>query len=705
MLIRRFQHGLLLYQMKVTNARVLLNGENHALDYIVPRGFLNRALAGWQVHVNTEEGSATGIVIGIIEREGTDDPTDVGIIDKVLGDQPILNPKSLELAHWLSAYYCSPIGSAVRCIEPPAQAFVTRGQMHRTKSRFSPRSEKFRSQAKSDANSFHDISRINPILALSAEQTTTAALIEKDLAAPNPTRPILLQSTSSNERIKIYLQVIRTTFLYRRTALVVVPEMSLTPRLVQRFNDSVHGDESMIAVLHSRLSRTEQKDEWHKILSGRAQIVIGGRQAVFAPLENLGLIVVDDEHESCHKQHTVPHYHAREVALVRGKTEKCVVILGSNTPSLESYFNAKRCRFRRLDVLQHASDRRPLIHVIDMRQEVNDAASQRIISRRLSNAIKSRLDKKEKTILLLNRRGCFSTLQCQTCGSTQTCPNCSVDLTFHRVDGCLRCHLCSHQVDAPNKCPECDHPDLIYSGFGTEKAESVVKALFPQAIVARMDADSMVRKDAYRNTLSALHRGEIDILVGTQMVSEGVRCPKVTLVGMLCADLDLHLPDFRAGERTFQFLMRLADLGTKQPTSSEFLLQAYTGFGADWFHFRKQYDLDRFYKQELTFRKRCGFPPFRRATIVEIRSSHKARAKLTAETIARRLIEILPRGFLISAAARAPLERLKSEFRFHILVRGNRVMLLTRLIRYTLDNLPIPEDVVVSVDVDALSFV
>jgi primosomal protein N' (replication factor Y) len=311
----------------------------------------------------------------------------------------------------------------------------------------------------------------------------------------------------------------------------------------------------MVAVLHSHLSEGERHDEWHKIQSGRSRIVVGARSAIFAPLENLGLIVVDEEHETSYKQEEAPRYHARDVAVVRGKLEGCVVLLGTATPSLESYFNATRGKYQLLNLTQRVDDNQmPLIRVVDLRQEKRKAKSLTIIGDKLHTAIIARLEKREQTILFLNRRGFSTSLLCSSCGEARECPNCSVALTFHRTASRLSCHLCGHTAAVPKKCPACHEDALIYSGFGTEKVEAHVMQLFPKAEVRRMDADSMTRKDAYRETLRAFRAGKIDILVGTQMIAKGLHFPERHAGRIINADLALHLPDFRAGERTFQLL-------------------------------------------------------------------------------------------------------------------------------------------------------
>jgi primosomal protein N' (replication factor Y) (superfamily II helicase) len=535
---------------------------------------------------------------------------------------------------------------------------------------------------------------------LNQEQTAALKIVNEALAFPENSQPILLHGVTGSGKTEIYLQAMQATLARGKTAIVLVPEISLTPQTVERFKSRFTATPDVVAVLHSHLSEGERHDEWHKIQSGRARIVIGARSAIFAPLENLGLIVVDEEHETTYKQEEAPRYHARDVAVVRGKIENCVVLLGTATPSLESYFNATRGKYRLANLTQRVDENQmPLMRVVDLRQERRKQKGLTILADKLRTAIALRLEKREQTILFLNRRGFSTSLLCSNCGEARDCPNCSVALTFHRNAARLSCHLCGHTAAVPKKCPACGQDALIYSGFGTEKVEANVTQIFPKAVVKRMDADSMTRKDAYRETLLAFRAGKIDILVGTQMIAKGLHFPNVTLVGIINADLALHLPDFRAGERTFQLLTQVAGRAGRGETPGEVFVQTYTPFSPS-IQFARHHDFAGYFQQELEFRERCDFPPFKHAVLLTVRSAHEERAKFSAETIARRLKEALPAEFILSAPSPAPLEKLQGQFRFHILMRGAAIMRLSRIVRETLDKLPLPEDVALAVDVD-----
>jgi primosomal protein N' (replication factor Y) len=733
--------------------RVIIDRAIHReLDYAVPEGLMDRLGVGSRVRVPFREKSALATVVAILERS---EAKGIRSIEAVVGEAPILSEQLLELGRWISAYYCCPIETVMRSLLPQVirhaevgwkkQLFVQPGRKID-----SEEIEKLRKRAPRQAELLEAISRLEgPIRAAqllrqtSLDNQTLRALVKRGLVelreeavvrdphadeqfiatsnlilnqeqthalkevealdSPENARPILLHGVTGSGKTEIYLQAIRATLERGRTAIVLVPEISLTPQTVERFKGRFADMQDVVAVLHSHLSEGERHDEWHKIHSGRARIVIGARSAVFAPLKKLGLIVVDEEHETTYKQEEAPRYHARDVAVVRAKIEKSVAVLGSATPSLESYHNASIGKYRLVTLTQRIDEKQmPLMRIVDLRQERRKEKAATILSEKLRAAIADRLKKREQTILFLNRRGFSTSLLCSNCGEARNCPNCSVALTFHRhpaVVGRLSCHLCGHTAAVPKKCPACGQDALIYAGFGTEKVESTVSQIFPKAVVRRMDADSMTRKEAYRETLRNFRTGKIDILVGTQMIAKGLHFPNVTLVGIINADLALHLPDFRAGERTFQLLTQVAGRAGRGETSGEVFVQTYTPFSPS-IQFARHHDFAGYFQQELEFRERCDFPPFRHAILITVRSAHEGRAKLSAETLQRRLKEALPEEFILGDATPAPLEKLQGQFRFHILIRGEAIMRLSRLVRETLDKLPFPEDVTVTIDVD-----
>jgi primosomal protein N' (replication factor Y) (superfamily II helicase) len=737
--------------MKPSYVRVIIDRSIHReLDYAVPDSFADKIGIGSRVRVPFRERSALATVVGLLE---TSEAAGIRPIEALVGDAPILSEKLIELARWMSAYYCCPIEAVMRSLLPQV---IRRAEVSWKKQLFVSAAkeippeeiEKLRRRAPRQAELLEAISKLSGAipaaellrqvsldnqtlralekrgfirlheeavardphadeqflassdLTLNPEQAAALKAVNEALADPAAAKPILLHGVTGSGKTEIYLQAIQAALARGKTAIVLVPEISLTPQTVERFKSRFAGAQETVAVLHSHLSEGERHDEWHKIHGGRARIVVGARSAVFAPLENLGLIVVDEEHETSYKQEEAPRYHARDVAVVRAKMEGCVVLLGTATPSLESYHNAVQGKYRLLNLTQRVDDcQMPLMRIVDLRLERRKEKIAPILSEKLRAAITARLEKREQTILFLNRRGFSTSLLCSNCGEARECPNCSVALTFHRHAARLSCHLCGHTAAVPKKCPACSQDALIYAGFGTEKVEANVAQIFPDAAVRRMDADSMSRKDAYRETLQAFRSGKIDILVGTQMIAKGLHFPNVTLVGIINADLALHLPDFRAGERTFQLLTQVAGRAGRGETPGEVFVQTYTPFSPS-IQFARHHDFAGYFEQELEFRERCDFPPFKHVILITVRSGHETRAQFSAETIARRLKEALPAEFILSAPSPAPLEKLQGQFRFHILIRGEAIMRLSRLVRETLDKLPLPEDVVGSVDVD-----
>ena len=736
---------------KANYIRVIVDRTIHReLDYLVPEALSERVGVGSRVRVPFREKSALATVVAVLDHSKAEG---IRPIEAVIGEAPILSEGLLELARWISTYYCCPIEAVMRSLLPQV---IRRAEVGWKKQLFvqpvrkidNEEMEKLRRRAPRQAELLDAISKLQaPVraadllrqtsfdnqtlralvkrglaelreeaivrdphgdeqfiatsnLELNAEQVLALKEITQLLDSPESTRPILLHGVTGSGKTEIYLQAIRAALERGRSAIVLVPEISLTPQTVERFKGRFAEAQDAVAVLHSHLSEGERHDEWHKIHSGRARIVIGPRSAVFAPLKNLGLIVVDEEHENTYKQEEAPRYHARDVAVVRARMEKCVVVLGSATPSLESYHNAARGKYRLATLTQRIDEKQmPLMRIVDLRQERRKEKAIAILSERLRAAVADRLEKGEQTILFLNRRGFSTSLLCSNCGEARNCPNCSVALTFHRHVTRLSCHLCGHTAAVPKKCPACGKDALIYAGFGTEKVESTVAYIFPKATVRRMDADSMTRKEAYRETLRNFRTGKIDILVGTQMIAKGLHFPNVTLVGIINADLSLHLPDFRAGERTFQLLTQVAGRAGRGETPGEVFVQTYTPFSPS-IQFARHHDFAGYFQQELEFRDRCDFPPFKHVILITVRSAHEGRAKLSAETLRRRLKEALPEEFILGDATPAPLEKLQGQFRFHILLRGEAIMRLSRLVRETLDKLPFPEDVTVAVDVD-----
>ena len=524
-----------------------------------------------------------------------------------------------------------------------------------------------------------------------------------------PSSTFLLHGVTGSGKTEVYLQAIAHALAQGKGAIVLVPEISLTPQTVERFKARFSSGklQTLVAVLHSHLSAGERHDEWHKIRDGRARIVIGARSAIFAPVEPLGLIIVDEEHEHSYKQEEAPRYHARDVAIMRGQMENAVVVLGSATPSLESYANCKKGKFTLLDLPERVDNQKmPHVRVVDMRQTVRDGKGPPIFSPQLKEAITQRLERGEQTILFLNRRGYSTSLQCPKCGYVAECPNCSVSLTYHRTEQKLSCHICGHNEKVPAVCPEpkCKNPAIRFAGTGTQKVEEVLTKLFPKARVKRMDADTMKRKDDYRRVLGDFKVGKTDILLGTQMIAKGLHFPNVTLVGIIYADMALHQPDFRAGERTFQLLTQVAGRAGRGDVEGEVFVQAFTPFHPA-IQFARRHDFVGFYEQELEFREQLKYPPFSRVALLTLKGRNEEKVKFSAEHLKRELEKKLTelKDFMLAGPAPAPLLRAENFYRYQIMLRTRAMSALSRELAKIIQSLTLPEEVLLAVDIDPVN--
>jgi len=544
-------------------------------------------------------------------------------------------------------------------------------------------------------------SRILPSkpLALNAEQ---AAALEAVSPAkpPRPAKPVLLMGVTGSGKTEVYLQAIARELDAGRGAIVLVPEISLTPQTARRFA-SRFGD--AVAVLHSALSDGERYDEWHRIRSGKARVVVGSRSAVWAPVANLGLIVVDEEHDRSYKQDDSPRYHARDVAVLRGAMEGARVVLGSATPSLESWMNVKKGKYE-LATISHRAGKGtlPAVHLVDM------AGVEGIFSRELLEAISLRLDRGEQTMLFLNRRGYSRSVVCSACGCAVECPGCGLPYTYHRADSCLRCHVCGEWRAIPGVCPQCGAAALDYHGIGTQRAEAALKKCFPRATVLRMDADSTSRRHSHEDILSAFRRGEADILIGTQMIVKGLDFPNVTLVGALNADSSLNMPDFRAAERTFQLLAQVSGRAGRAELPGEVFIQG-RDTSLPVFGHAARGDFVRFAEEELKERGRCRMPPFCRLSSIGMSSTEpklvSGWAQMYAESLKRYAKSAPGHGMLVSDAMPAALEVVAGRYRWQIVLRATSNATIVAAWKWISSNRPPPKNLRIALDIDAFDLV
>jgi primosomal protein N' (replication factor Y) len=476
----------------------------------------------------------------------------------------------------------------------------------------------------------------------------------------------LLEGVTGSGKTEVYLKAIDATLALGRSALMLVPEIGLTPAVAGQFYQRFPGK---VAILHSAFGDSERIQEWRRIRSGEALVVVATRSGVFAPVGNLGLIIVDEEHDQSYKQQETPRYHGRDVAVVRARNAGAVVVLGSATPSLESRFNADSGKYVRLD-LPERIERRPMpqVELIDMRQEFLDTRKQSTFSRALIDAVTARLENGEQSMLLLNRRGFSSFVACRACGHRVECTNCSVTLTYHRRDRRMLCHYCNYSERIPERCPKCDSEHIQFLGLGSERVEDELHGAFPKARIARLDRDVVTGKRDYETILAAFRDGDYDILVGTQMIAKGHDIPNVTLVGIVSADVGLNLPDFRAAERTFQLLTQAAGRAGRGQTPGIVLIQT---INPDHYAIRcaAAQDYPAFYAKEIEFRRLLTYPPFAALANVIVQGRDEEEA-ITRSNALGRLLQPAPEGIRVLGPASAAVARIKSEYRYQMLLKA-----------------------------------
>ena len=745
-------------------ARVTLDvAVRREFDYLVPEELEPSVHEGTRVKVPFGPREVMGVVTAVLDESPHGNLRE---IIKTVGGQALVTPPILRLVRWIADYYCCAPEIAMKAVLPDAVRKEEEGWRERLYVRALPQHgeppkltkrqedlwtivEEWRElplqelvrlagttsatirklEDKGLVSIAPQISERDPYakehilptqpLELNAQQATALESIvdsmerlakrDDDEAKPVGDNVFLLHGVTGSGKTEVYLQAIAYALGQGKGAIVLVPEISLTPQTVERFKArfSQGPQQTLVAVLHSHLSAGERHDEWHKIRQGRARIVIGARSAVFAPVEPLGLVIVDEEHEHSYKQEEAPRYNARDLAVVRGQQEGAAVVLGSATPCMESYHNVQRKKYGLLSLTERVDNiQMPIVRVIDMRSAARKEKGAGIFSPQLREAILQRLEKNEQVMLFLNRRGWSSSLQCPECGFVAECPNCSVSLTYHRAAQQLMCHICGHVETAPKKCPqtECGNAAIRFSGLGTEKVEAALEKGFPSARVKRMDSDTLKRKEDYRRILGDFRTGKIDILVGTQMIAKGLHFPNVTLVGIIHADLSLHIPDFRAGERTFQLLTQVAGRAGRGEVEGEVYVQSFTPFHPA-IQYARRHDYVGFYEQEIEFRQQLNYPPVGRVALLTLRGRSEDRVKFVADhlrremdTVAKELGEVV-----VAGPAPAPLLRAENFYRYQIMLRTSRMPQLSRKLSALRETFQIPEDLRLVIDIDPMS--
>ncbi|WOI42835.1 primosomal protein N' [Bacillus altitudinis] len=518
-------------------------------------------------------------------------------------------------------------------------------------------------------------------LDLTTEQAEAAKPIHQAVS-DDKHETFLLHGVTGSGKTEIYLQTIDHVLQKGKEAIVLVPEISLTPQMVQRFKERFG---SNVAVLHSGLSTGEKYDEWRKIHRKEVKLVVGARSAVFAPFENLGMIIIDEEHESSYKQEEMPRYHAKDVAIERAGRHQCPVVLGSATPSLESYARAKKGVYTLLTLKRRVNQQQlPHVSLIDMREELRNG-NRSMFSEELMLRLKEVLERKEQAVLFLNKRGYSSFVMCRDCGYVEQCPHCEISLTYHRFQKRLKCHYCGHEAPVPAECPECHSEHIRYFGTGTQRVEEELTKVLPEARVIRMDVDTTSRKGAHEKLLTSFGNKEADILLGTQMIAKGLDFPDVTLVGVLSADTSLHIPDFRSSEKTFQLLTQVSGRAGRHEKAGSVIIQSYTPTHYS-IELTKQHDYEAFYEQEMLHRRHQSYPPFYFLAMVTVSHEEVTKAAHVTDKIVQFLkMNCAPNTRILGPAA-SPIAKIKDRYRYQCVIKYKRENELASLLRKIQDH-------------------
>jgi primosomal protein N' (replication factor Y) len=703
--------------------------------YTVPDSLSDKVSVGKRVTAPFgRKRQMVGYIIGISQQhKGNYQVKDIiDVIDK----QVVITPELMQLAKWITSYYISSLGETLSCAVPYKPQIQTKNvKIVSLREQLIDGFTLPEAQAKviqlvtdtgnmplNELISHTGISRstINTLikknlLNISLKQECRSpykhyTISKSILPIPTPDQikasseisasishekfgVFLLHGVTGSGKTEVYIQAIEQALALNKTSLVLVPEISLTPQTVKRF---VERFGQRIAVLHSRLSDGERYDEWQRVLKKEAEIVIGARSAVFAPLNRLGLLIVDEEHESSYKQFdTAPRYHARDVAVMRAKYENATIILGSATPSLESFYNTQIEKYQYLS-LPARIDKRPMpqVEIIDMKEE------QEMFSIRLQQAIAQRINDNQQIIIFLNRRGFAPFIQCRGCGLILKCPDCEITLTYHLADKRLKCHYCNYHQPAPQSCPECHGDDIRYSGIGTQKVVEELHRLFPEARIARMDVDTTSAKGSHENILNSVRTGEIDILVGTQMIAKGHDFPNITLVGVVSSDTGLNMPDFRSCEKTFSLLTQVAGRAGRGQIAGEVIIQTYSPQ-----HYSIQaainHNYQEFYEQEIEFRQQLHYPPFTHLMNILIRSKDPDQSyQISMLTTQQLKKNNLSNDIIILGPAACSLSKIKGYYRYHILLKSSKGQQMRKLATKSIYELSLPNSVDIIMDMD-----
>jgi len=644
-----------------------------AFDYLVPEAWPAILTPGMRVLAPFGERRLIGYCIGL---RSTSRVARLKTLLRLLDEKPVLTPGSFRLARWLSEYYCCSLGEACACIVPTTLR-IGGGASDEAPSRHSSES----------------------LPELTPQQQKAFAPLEAAVRASFH-QVFLLHGVTGSGKTELYLRAIEQVLRQGRSAICLVPEIALTPQAIDRFRQRFGSE---VALWHSRLTSRQRSREWQRLASGHSRIVVGTRSAVFAPVTRLGAIILDEEHDPSYKQDETPRYHARDVAIARARFAKAIVILGSATPSVESSYHARAGHLRLLELTERVKGKPlPQVEIIDMREELLSHHRLAPLSGRLHQALRRIVDLKEQAILLLNRRGFARVCQCPSCGVVVRCAHCAVPLVYHASRKLLVCHYCNLRQEPPETCTSCRRGYLRFRGSGTERIESELTRLFPATSVGRMDADTTKPKDAPRQLYESIKTQAVDLLVGTQLVAKGLDIPTVSLVGVVSADTALNLPDFRAGERTFDLLTQVAGRAGRGDRPGQVLIQTYC---PDHYAIQaaSRHDYQAFYRAEIRMRKRQTLPPFVHLVELTIQGRKRERVEAAAQSLAKILQATMGRS-RITLLGPAPhrIARLRRTFRWRLVLKAKSAARINRLVRRVLDEGRRVQGLPVVVDVDPL---
>ena len=727
---------------------VFAEGVADVYSYSVPESLHDDVVAGKRVRVPFGRGNRS-IVGYCVDVQSEVRPTgQLKSIQAVLDTTPLASPAMLRLTRWMADRYLTSWGKALECVLPAAvrsQAGTRQQTVYSVPTHIAARMTQLKLPPKQAnvlkllAGSSSPLSMQQIQQAVGCTHAPVKGLVKKGLVQTESQRvdsghlspgkiekhepiqlnedqqqgvnavvsslqsgqheTILLHGVTGSGKTEVYIRSIEEVLQYGRQAIVLVPEISLTPQTQRRFQSRF----SHVAVLHSHLTDRERNWHWKRIAGGQIDVVVGARSAVFAPTPQLGLIVLDEEHDSSFKQDLLPRYHARDVAAQRAAAEQVPLILGSATPSLESWHHAQTGEYRLISMPRRILDLPlPEVVTVDLRHESQRRTARGAISRQMQEAIKSALARKEQVILLLNRRGFSTHIQCPACGKVVQCPECELALTHHRQDEMAICHYCDYQIAAPPVCPDCGFEGIRYSGLGTQRLEAEVRSRFRQATCLRMDSDTMRQPGSHEASLAKFRAGEIQILLGTQMIAKGLDFPNVTVVGVINADTALHLPDFRASERTFQLVTQVAGRTGRGAKGGRVFVQTYNP-DHPAIQAAERHDYHRFAETELPIRQQFNYPPYGRMTRLVVRGSSQSQTEQFADTIAELLRQKLTDdSYRLLGPAPAPIEKLRGKYRFHMILQFRCSDSMYSALRDAQSKLQPPEDIQWIADVDSV---